>query len=156
MRAALTERQRIRWRGELTELLSPDAAGLHSVLEVRYHRDVERPHGLPGGSRQARFRVGSRNAFRDRIYEQYLTVVELDGRATHTIDRRWDDIRRDNATSAGGILTLRYGWFDVTKRPCQVAAEVAQALATRGYRGAKPCSSGCPVGRTTRRPGQSA
>jgi Transcriptional regulator, AbiEi antitoxin len=147
LRAALTQRPRIRWRAELTELLSPDAAGMHSVLEVRYHRDVERPHGLPSGSRQARFRVGSRSAFRDRIYEQYLTVVELDGRATHTIDKRWDDIRRDNATSAGGLLTLRYGWLDVTKRPCQVAAEVAGALATRGYRGARPCSPGCPVSR---------
>jgi hypothetical protein len=150
LRGALHLRHRIRWRAELTELLSPDAAGLHSVLEVRYHRDVERPHGLPSGTRQARFRVGSRSAFRDRIYEQYLTVVELDGRATHTIDKRWDDIRRDNATSAGGILTLRYGWLDVTKRPCQVAAEVAAALATNGYHGARPCSAGCPVRRVSR------
>lgn len=84
------------------------------MLEFRYHRDVERPHGLPAGTRQAHFRVGSRNAYRDRLYDQYLTVVELDGRATHTIDKRWDDIRRDNATSAGGILTLRYGWLDTS------------------------------------------
>ena len=66
--------------------------------------------------------------------------------STHTIDKRWDDIRRDNATSAGGILTLRYGWVDVTKIPCRVAAEIALALSTRGFEGARPCSPGCPVG----------
>jgi hypothetical protein len=146
LRQAMALRSRIRWRPQLAELLHPDAEGMHSVLEVRYYRDVERPHGLPAGTRQAQFRVGSRKAFRDRIYDQYLTVVELDGRATHTIDKRWDDIRRDNATSAGGILTLRYGWLDITKHPCQVAAEVALALSTRGFPGGKPCSAGCPVG----------
>jgi hypothetical protein len=147
---ALGSRSRIRWRAQLEELLHPDAAGLQSVLEYRYHRDVEEPHGLPAGTRQAQFRVGSRKAFRDRFYEDYLTVVELDGRGTHTPDRRWDDIRRDNATSAAGILTLRYGWLEVTRQPCRVAAEVAQALASRGFAGARPCSPTCPVGQ----PGQ--
>jgi hypothetical protein len=151
LRAAAAQRARLRWRAELAELLSPDAEGMHSILEVRYHRDVERPHGLPAGTRQARFEYNGRNAYRDRFYEQYRTVVELDGRATHTIDRRWDDIRRDNATSADGILTMRYGWLDVTEHPCQVAAEVARALANRGYRGARPCSPGCPVGQVTSR-----
>ncbi len=151
LREAMTLRRRMRWRADLAELLSPDAEGLHSILEYRYHHDVERPHGLPAGARQAEFRVGSRRAYRDRFYEEYLTVVELDGRATHTIDKRWDDIRRDNATSADGILTLRYGWLDVTEHPCQVAAEVALALAKRGFTGARPCSPGCPVGRAGRR-----
>jgi Transcriptional regulator, AbiEi antitoxin len=150
LRAALALRRRMRWRTELIWLLSPEAEGLHSVLEFRYTRDVECPHGLPAGSRQAEFRVGSRKAFRDRSYQRYLTVVELDGRATHTIDKRWDDIRRDNATSAGGILTLRYGWLDVTQRPCRVAAEVALALSARGFQGARPCGPGCPVGRLSR------
>jgi hypothetical protein len=147
LREAMTLRPRIRWRKQLNELLSPEAEGMHSVLEVRYNRDVEKPHGLPEGSRQARFRHSGRSAYRDRFYEAYLIVVELDGRATHTIDKRWDDIRRDNATSASGILTLRYGWPDVTGRPCEVAAEVALTLAQRGFTGARPCSPGCPVGR---------
>jgi Transcriptional regulator, AbiEi antitoxin len=151
LRRAMTQRRRMRWRTELAELLSPDAEGLHSILEVRYHRDVEQPHGLPAGTRQAQFAVGSRRAFRDRFYPEYLTVVELDGRATHTIDKRWDDIRRDNATSATGILTLRYGWLEVTEHPCQVAAEVALALAQRGFNGARPCSPGCPVGKVNGR-----
>jgi hypothetical protein len=151
LRQALELRTRTRWRAELNELLNPDAEGLHSILEYRYHYDVERPHGLPAGSRQARFQYNGRNAYRDRFYEEYLTVVELDGRATHTIDRRWDDIHRDNATSAEGVLTMRYGWRDVTEHPCQVAAEVARALANRGFTGARPCSPSCPVGRATGR-----
>ena len=146
LRAALDLRPRMRWRRRLAELLQPDAEGLHSVLEYRYHRDVERPHGLPAGTRQAQFRLGGRNAYRDRYYQQYQTVVELDGRATHTVDKRWQDIRRDNATSAAGIATLRYSWLDVTRYPCQVAAEVSRALAARGFAGGKPCSPGCPVG----------
>jgi hypothetical protein len=146
LRQALDQRPRIRWRQELTALLSPEAEGLHSVLEYRYHRGVELPHCLPGGARQARFQVAGRSAYRDRLYPEYLTVVELDGRAAHPGDERWHDIRRDNATSAGGILTLRYGWLDVTSQPCLVAAEVALALATRGFRGARPCSTRCPVG----------
>jgi hypothetical protein len=146
LRQAMELRAKMSWRTEIAALLSPDAEGMHSILEYRYHRDVERPHGLPEGTRQARFRQGSRNAYRDRYYPAYLTVVELDGRAAHPADERWNDVRRDNATSAGGILTLRYGWLDVTERPCKVAAEVALALATRGSINARPCSSGCPVG----------
>lgn len=147
LRAAMQARAKMRWRTELAALLHPESAGIHSVLEWRYHRDVELPHGLPAGSRQARFRSSSHNAYRDRLYEAYLTVVELDGRAAHPDGERWLDIRRDNAAAAGGITTLRYGWLDVTQRPCLVAAEVATALAARGFSGAHPCSARCPVGR---------
>lgn len=76
-------RPKIRRRSELAELLTLDAAGLHSVLELRYRRDVERPHGLPRGTRQARFRRGDHNEYRDVLYEAYLTAVELDGALAH-------------------------------------------------------------------------
>jgi hypothetical protein len=146
-------RPRMRWRAELAELLTLDAAGLHSVLELRYHRDVERPHGLPKGTRQARFRRGH-NEYRDVLYEAYLTAVELDGELAHIGEAWRRDARRDNAAAADGIMTLRYGWFDVTKSPCQVAAEVARVLARRGFAGARPCSPSCPVGadKRTQRP----
>jgi hypothetical protein len=143
---AMRLRARMRWRAELAELLTPEFAGVHSPLEYRYHRDVERPHGLPAGTRQARFQAGSRSGYRDRSYDAYLTVVELDGSLAHTADQRWRDIRRDNAAAAGGLITLRYGWLDVTERPCLVAAEVAAALAARGFTGASSCGPRCPVG----------
>ncbi len=138
-------RPRIRWRAELAELLTLDGAGLHSVLELRYRRDVERPHGLPSGTRQARFRRGDHNEYRDVLYEAYLTAVELDGELAHVGEAWRRDARRDNAAAADGIVTLRYSWFDVTRSPCQVAAEVARVLARRGFSGARPCSPSCPV-----------
>jgi very-short-patch-repair endonuclease len=72
--------------------------------------------------------------------------VELDGRAAHPGDTRWADIRRDNAAAADGIMTLRYGWLDVTQQPCLVAAQLARLLQQRGYTEARPCAPGCPVG----------
>jgi hypothetical protein len=147
---ALALRAKIRWRAELTEALTPDSAGFHSVLERRYHDNVERPHGLPGAQRQARFRSGQHNEYRDALYGAYRTAIELDGDATHGADTKWWDVRRDNAAAAEGIATLRYSWFDVTQTPCRVAAEVARVLAARGFTGAYPCSATCPVGGVTR------
>jgi hypothetical protein len=145
--AALDARSRVRWRAQLAELLSPDWAGIHSVLEYRYVRDVERPHRFPAATRQAPSQLGSRSLYRDTLYEAYKTAVELDGRVAHPGDSRWNDIRRDNAATTEGISTLRYGWPEVTTTPCEVAAEVATTLAGHGYTLARPCSPGCPVGR---------
>lgn len=145
LRAAMDQRTRLRWRRELAELLTEDAAGLHSILERRYDRDVERPHGLPAGSRQAHVRRDDRSEYRDRLYDAYGVAIELDGQLAHPGDTRWKDIRRDNAAAADGIITLRYGWLNVTSTPCTVAAEVALVLAGRGYTSARPCSANCPV-----------
>jgi hypothetical protein len=150
--AALEQRARMRWRPGLTELLAADAVGAHSVLEYRYLRDVERPHGLPRGTRQALVRRGSRTEYRDVLYDGYGLAVELDGRLAHPAETRWRDIHRDNAAAADGLVTLRYGWSDIRQRPCQVAAEVAAVLAHRGYREARPCAPDCLV-RPTDRPG---
>jgi hypothetical protein len=144
---ALSSRHRIRWRAQLAQLLNPDSAGIHSVLEYRYVRDVERPHRFPAATRQAPSRLGGRSLYRDTLYEAYKTAVELDGRVAHPGDSRWNDIHRDNAAATAGISTLRYGWLEVTTTPCEVAAQIAAALAERGYTLARPCSPACPVGR---------
>ncbi|HEY1616493.1 MAG TPA: hypothetical protein VGG25_02685 [Streptosporangiaceae bacterium] len=153
LRRALADRGRNRWRKELTELLSPDWAGAHSVLEYRYVRGVERPHGLPGGVRQARARRGRAVIYRDVLYEEYALAVELDGQAAHPAELRWKDIHRDNAAAADGVTTLRFGWLDVTQSPCLVAAQVAQVLGLRGYSGGRSCSPACPVTAQARRAG---
>jgi len=152
LRRAMEARKRVCWRSQLAELLSPDSAGIHSVLEYRYVRDVERPHRFPAGRRQAAVRRNGRAEYRDTLYEDYQTVVELDGRVAHPGDSRWNDIRRDNAAVTAGLATLRYGWRDVTITPCAIAAEIADALARRGYDGARPCSPTCPVSRSLGRP----
>jgi len=148
--AALDQRQRIRFRGELARMLSPDLAGIHSALEHRYLRWVEVPHGLRHGKRQVRVRRDDHTEYRDVLYEDHGLIVELDGRAAHPGDRRWKDIWRDNAAAADGGRTLRYGWDDLTKRPCLVAAQVVLALSRSGPVTARPCSPGCPVSRRVR------
>ncbi len=145
LRAATEARKRVRSRPKLAEILSPDWAGVHSILEYRYVRDVERPHGLPVGSRQAHSRRGGRSEYRDTLYEAFRTAIELDGRIAHPGDSRWKDIHRDNAASADGVTTLRYSWLDISSSACQVAAQIAEVLTARGYQGARPCTSGCPV-----------
>ena len=145
-------RNRVRWRSQLAELLSAASAGIHSVLEYRYVRDVERPQQFPAGRRQAASLRNGRITYRDTLYEEYQTVVELDDRVAHPGDSRWNDIHRDNAAVTAGLSTLRYGWREVTMTPCATAAEIAAALARRGYSGARPCSPDCPVGRSARRP----
>jgi hypothetical protein len=91
LRAALAMRSRIRWRAVLTELLSPDLAGVLSVLEHRYVRDVERPHNLPAGDRQAGFRQDGRSGYRDSLYREYQLAVELDGQLAHPAEKKWRD-----------------------------------------------------------------
>ena len=153
MLRALAQRRKIRWRSQLEQLLSPEFAGVHSVLEYRYVRDVERPHNFPPATSQAHFRRDGRSQYRDRFYEEYKTVVELDGRAAHPGDTRWDDIRRDNAAAADGLRTLRYGSRDVMPTPCAVAAQAGAVLETQGYLDVRPCSPGCPIGRQPRQAG---
>jgi hypothetical protein len=145
LRDAMVQRTRLRWRRDLEQALAPDHGGVHSSLEYRYLRDVERPHGLPPGVRQARARRGARPEYRDVLYEAYAVVVELDGHIAHPADTRWSDIYRDNAAAPAGLTTLRYGWPDVTRHPCVVAAQVAELLQRRGYTGHRACGAGCLV-----------
>ena len=138
-------RKRLRWRADLDEIIPKAAGGAHSVLEYRYDRDVEQAHGLPPASKQVRCTKpdGSRGR-RDRYYEQYGLIIELDGRQYHPGERRHLDQVRDNDATASGGSTLRYGWVDVTRKQCAAAAQVHAALAKRGYPGPlKPCSPAC-------------
>ena len=147
LRAAMTTRTRLRWRGDLQELIVAAAGGDHSVLEFRYHRDVERAHGLPESARQVPFTApNGRRGRRDRVYQDYGVVVELDGRLAHPTENQWKDKTRDNAAIVAGKHPLRYGWIHVTQQPCATAAEVAGVLRLHGWTGqARPCSPGCPV-----------
>ena len=144
LREAMAERARLRWRGDLAEALTEVREGVHSCLERRYLRNVERAHGLPTGNRQILIVRGPSRAYEDVRYRDYGTCVELDGAEAHPADSRWRDTRRDNANAADGIITLRYGWTDVAYRPCTVAAEVARALQRRGWTGTlRRCGPGC-------------
>jgi hypothetical protein len=145
LRREAAARKRLRWRADLDEIIPRAVDGAHSVLEYRYDRDVERAHGLPPASKQVTFtKSDGRRGRRDRCYEQYGLIIELDGRRYHPGERRHLDQARDNDAIATGGSTLRYGWDDVTRRQCAVAAQVHAALAKRGYTvPLKPCSPSC-------------
>ena len=139
LRERVEMRARVRWRADILLALEDVADGVHSVLEYRYLRDVERAHRLPAADRQAHGVQDGGTIYRDVFYRQYGVVVELDGRASHA-DRRLQDNHRDNVAAARGVATLRYGWADVTERCCQTAFEVAQTLTARGWPGPmRPC-----------------
>jgi hypothetical protein len=146
LRAALQLRPRMRWRAELTEALNLAADGVHSLLEFRYVNRAERPHGLPPGRRQKLVIRAGRRQYQDVRYDPYGLIVELDGEAAHPAAARWGDIGRDNANLAAGLITLRYGWGDVTERPCRTAAQVGTVLRRRGWTGQlRRCGPTCEL-----------
>ena len=133
---AARHRHFLRQRALISAVLDDVAAGARSPLEVDYLNLVERAHGLPIGTRQAR----RRNTEADVLYEDFGLLVELDGRLGHTGMGRFRDMRRDNAATSDGLATLRYGKADVFGVPCEVADEVARNLMLRGWDGSPhPC-----------------
>jgi hypothetical protein len=144
--AAMDRRSKMRWRAELTAALSDVSAGCHSLLELRYLRDVERRHGLPRGTRQTVTPRRGGRWYDDVRYADYGIRIELDGRAAHPEDRRWRERRRDNAGTVAGDSVLRYGWADVAESPCAVAAEVATVLHRHGWSSMPlPCGAQCVI-----------
>jgi hypothetical protein len=145
LKAAVRARRRFRWRDQIDEVIDAVAGGSHFPLEFRYDRDVARSHSLPPATRQAKFvKADGSRGFRDRYYEKYGLIVELDGSEFHPSEQRGRDRARDNEAAASAGATLRYGWADVTRTSCETAGQVYRALCKRGYQGSiRPCSPAC-------------
>ncbi len=137
--SALSARQRLRHRHAIGELCSAAGEGIESVLEWRYLQRVEERHHLPALERQEWL---GEEARLDGLYREFALAIELDGRSFHDAAQ---DMSRDNRHALKhDVTTLRYGWTAVTEEPCAVAAQVAQALQTRGWIGQlRPCPD-CP------------
>jgi hypothetical protein len=140
--AALALRGRVRWRRQLLAALTDVDDGCHSLLELRYLNQVERPHGLPRADRQSPTTGGPRR-YRDVHYRKYRTVVELDGRAAHPESSKARDRRRDNAEAEAGNQSLTYGWSNVEDWPCDSAVQVGKVLQIGGWTG-QPHACGRP------------
>ena len=145
LRREAAARSKLRWRADLDEVILAAAGGAHSVIEYRYDRDVERAHGLPPAAKQSKFaQPDGSGGYRDRYYEEYGLIIELDGKQYHPDELKGRDQDRDNHAVATAGSTLRYGWIDVTRKQCAAAAQVHAALRKRGYTGPlKPCSPTC-------------
>lgn len=127
---ALARAPRLKGRRQFAELLQVVAGGSESPLEVRYLRDVERAHGLPRGVRQ---RSVSHRTRSDMVYEEYSTIVELDGELGHRGPGERHDAWRDARHLGQGIGTLRFGWPDMVHRRCEAAVAVGTVLHHNGW-----------------------
>jgi hypothetical protein len=143
---ALEDRHRVRWRGDVRDAIAVARVGVHSPLELRYFRDVERRHGLVPGERQVLVARGTARQYLDVRYSDYGVVVELDGVLAHSPDNRKQDARRDNANTLDGYQTLRYGWVPVAYHACETARQVFELLRRNGYRGMlRRCGKTCRI-----------
>ena len=130
---ALDGRARHRHRHILTVALGVVAEGAESLMEVSYVRKVEEPHGLPRAAMQVRDGIHRR----DFGYEEWLVVLEVDGRRGPQGAFVGEGRPRDRRTAGTGRVTLRAGWVDVHA-----------ALQVRGYRGPiRVCGPGCAARR---------
>lgn len=151
IRVALDARPKFRWRRDIELALGDADGGALSLLELRYVRDVERPHGLPAARRQARMRSHGASRYLDNLYEDSRICVEIDGTAAHPAAEQWRDKRRDRSVLVDDhIVTVRIGFLDLRdqERRCATAADVARLLSQRAPAVGHPCTHrGCTVGR---------
>jgi hypothetical protein len=146
MTGALEERQRVRWRADVCDAITVTRVGVHSPLELRYFRDVERKHGLLPGDRQVLVTRGTARQYLDVRYSDYGIVIELDGVLAHSAENGKQDARRDNANTLEGYRTLRYSWVPVAYRACETAQQVFELLRRNGYRGTlRRCGKKCRI-----------
>ncbi len=134
----LEERTRVRRRRLIRTVLVDASQGVTSHLELRALRTVFRPHGLPF---QLQARLGARIA--DAMCREFAVIVELDGRVGHTEEGAFRDRHRDNLHAAAGLVTLRFGWWDLVNDPCGVAQEIRAVLVARGWSAPPPPCSRC-------------
>jgi very-short-patch-repair endonuclease len=152
--AELSRRAGHRHRRAVSLALGVVARGAESGLEVSFHEDVLRAHGLPPMQLQAPATIDGGSIRRDFRQARYGVVVEVDGRVGHGPAEQDRDRLRDRRTTRSGGITLRAGWADVEFDPCALALDVFGTLAARGYLGSiRPCGRSCAVSRLELRPG---
>lgn len=131
---ALARESWLRRRAVIGDVVTGLREGADSVLEHAYLRRVEAAHRLPRADRQVVLPGG--RARHDVVHEHERVVVELDGRAYHSLAAdRFRDLERDAEAAAAGYLTIRLGWGQVIGDPCTTARKLARVLRQRGWAG---------------------
>lgn len=124
----LASRPSHRMRRQLRLILGDVEEGVESLAEHRFLKRVVRRHRLPGFVMQ----VVTGRSRADFLNEEFAVCAEIDGLAFHAGGFR-SDRRRDRKASARGFLTVRATWWDVEDEPCDLARDLAQTLAQRGW-----------------------
>jgi hypothetical protein len=152
VRRALARRERVAGRKLIAGMLSDVEVGACSVLERGYMRNVERPHGLPRGRRQATSRATGHRTDQDIRYDKYGVIVELNGRLIHDRPDAWDsDAERDLAELAtSDAVTARVTYGLVFREACATARWLGLILRRRGWPGPLRSCPACPASTNAR------
>jgi very-short-patch-repair endonuclease len=118
---------------EMRKLFELLALGIHSHLEAWGHAHVFTDARLPRSRAQVPVTLRSgRQVYLDRLFEEELVNVELDGAAYHgRPGQRERDLRRDAALAALGYLTVRFSHLRLHADPEGCIQELLAILATR-------------------------
>lgn len=110
--------------------------GQTSPLEIKGKQNILDAHGLPQGIWQQPMTLDGVYMVVDLYFPDQQVIVEFDGFLFHNDSySKVQDRTRDNAAIANGISTVRFGWNDVTRRPCSAGRELARVLSGRGWNG---------------------
>lgn len=149
IRRRMQERTPYRYRKALEDAVRLLADGVQSMLELRYATEVEQRHSLPPAHRQTPTVVDGRTLYEDCTYDVHgaALTVRLDGRRFHSMaEVAFRDRRRDNAAELAGRSRLVYGYDEVSRDPCGVAAEVEAVLTRLGWRRTTDNGCSCAAG----------
>jgi very-short-patch-repair endonuclease len=116
----------------LAQLRGHELQLTRSTLEIRFAALVER-HGLP----RPRTNVHVHGREVDAWWPQARLAVEADGwrdHGTRVVFQR--DREKGNWLALRGVTLLRFTHDDVTRRPAEVAEQLAKALAVKAQRAA--------------------
>ncbi|MGX7729280.1 type IV toxin-antitoxin system AbiEi family antitoxin domain-containing protein [Rhodococcus sp. 2H158] len=136
IRKRMQQRRPYRYVKALDSAVTLLADGVQSVLEAAFADDVEVAHALPSAHRQGPVSVDGRTLYEDCVYDVAgrQLIVRLDGRRVHAMrEVAFRDRRRDNAAELAGRARLVYGFQEVDRTPCEVAAEIATVLERMGW-----------------------
>jgi len=119
-------------RADLARMLGLIDDGCRSWLEILGCLEIFQHPSLPKSRGQVPVQLGSRTVYLDRLFDEELVAVELDGAEHHgSEEARERDRRRDAALAALGILVVRYTYRRLVSEPEAVRKELAQILAVR-------------------------
>ena len=131
--ATLDAQPRISGAAEMRELFRLLSLGIHSHLEAWGHAHVFSDSRLPASTPQFKVTLPSgRNVYLDRLFEEEMVNVELDGAAYHgKPGQRERDLSRDAALARLGYLTVRFSHLRLHADPEGCVLELVAILATR-------------------------